>query len=65
MEQTIQMLHSQHAANGMKVHEDSLTGSGYEVRVMDLEKRVEELYTQQAALKTQTSELEMQLQSLC
>ena len=29
---------------------------------MDLEKRVEKLYRQQAALKTQTSELEMQLQ---
>ena len=30
---------------------------------MDLEKRVEELYRQQAALKTHTSELEMQLQA--
>ena len=64
VEQTIQTLHSQLTANGMKVHESSLTGSGYEIRVMDLEKRVEELYRQQATLKTQTSELEMQLQSL-
>ena len=64
VEQTIQTLHSQHTANGMIVHEGSLTGSGYEIRVMDLEKRIEELYRQQAALKTQISELEMQLQSL-
>ena len=64
VEQTIQTLHSQLTANGMKVHEGSLIGSGYEVRVMDLEKRVEELYRQQATLKTQTSELEMQLQFL-
>ena len=49
VEQTIQTLHSQHTTNGM---------------VVDLEKRIEELYRQQAALKTQTSELEMQLQSL-
>ena len=49
VEQTIQTLHSQHTANGM---------------VVDLEKRIEELYRQQAALKTQTSELEMQFQSL-
>ena len=48
----------------MKVHEDGQTGSGYEICVMDLEKRVEELYRQQAALKAQTSELEMQLQLL-
>ena len=48
----------------MKVHEDGQTGSGYEIRVMDLEKGVEELYRQQAALKAQTSELEMQLQLL-
>ena len=63
VEQTIQTLHSQLTANKMKVHEGSLTGSGYEIRAMDLEKRVEELSRQQAALKTQTSELEMQLQS--
>ena len=36
MEQRIQTLHSQLTANGMKVHEDSLTGSGYEIREMDL-----------------------------
>ena len=48
----------------MKIHEDGQTGSGYEIRVMHLEKRVEELYRQQAALKAQTSELEMQLQLL-
>ena len=36
MEQRIQTLHSQLTANEMKVHEDSLTGSGYEIRVMDL-----------------------------
>ena len=64
VEQTIQTLHSQLTANGMNVHESSLTCSGYEIRVMDLEKRVEELSRQQAALKTQTSELEVQLQSL-
>ena len=64
VEQTIQTLHNQLTPNGMKVHEGSRTGSGYEIRVMDLKKRVEELYRQQAALKTQTSELEMQLQSL-
>ena len=51
MEQTIQMLHSQLTANGMKVHEGSRTGSGYEIRVMDLKKRVDELYRQQTALK--------------
>ena len=47
----------------LKFHEASLSGSNYEIRVMDLEKRVEELYRQQAALKTHTSELEMQLQA--
>ena len=46
-----------------KFHEGSLSGSNYEMRVMDLEKRFEELYRQQAALKTHTSELEMQLQA--
>jgi len=66
MEQTIRTLHSQHTSwntSGMKFHEGSLSGSNYEIRVMDLEKRVEELYRQQAALKTHTSELEMQLQA--
>ena len=64
VEQTIQTLHSQHTANGMIVLEGSLTGPSHEIHVMDLEKRIEELYRQQAALKTQTSELEMQLQAL-
>ena len=59
MEQSIRTLHSQHSTGGVRCHEGS--GSGYEIRVMDLEKRVEELYRQQAALKTHTSELEMQL----
>ena len=58
LEQTIRMLHSH---SGVRYHEGS--GSSYEIRVMDLEKRVEELYRQQAALKTHTSELEMQLQA--
>ena len=64
VEQTIQTLHSQHTANGMIVHEGSLMGSSHEIRVMDIEKRIEELYEQQTTLKTQISELEMQLQSL-
>ena len=66
VEQTIRTLHSQHTSwntSGMKFHEGSVSGSNYEIRVMDLEKRVEELYRQQAALKTHTSELEMQLQA--
>ena len=66
MEQTIRTLHTQHTSwntSGMKFREGSLSGSNYEIRVMDLEKRVEELYRQQAALKTHTSELEMQLQA--
>ena len=63
VEQTIQTLHSQHTANGMVVHEGSLIDSGFKIRVMDIERRIEELYGQQATLKTQTSELEMQLQS--
>ena len=66
VEQTIRTLHSQHTSwntSGMKFHEGSLSGTNYEIRVMDLEKRVEELYRQQAALKTHTSELEMQLQA--
>ena len=60
MEQTIRTLHSQHTSwntSGMKFREGSLSGSNYEIRVMNLEKRVEELYRQQAALKTHTSEL--------
>ena len=66
MEQTIRTLHTQHTSwntSGMKFREGSLSGSNYEIRIMDLEKRVEELYRQQAALKTHTSELEMQLQA--
>ena len=61
VEQTIRTLHSQHTTGGVRCPEGS--GSGYEIRVMDLEKRVEELYRQQAALETHTSELEMQLQA--
>ena len=64
VEQTIQTLRSQHTANGMVVHECSLIDSGFKIHVMDIEKRIEELYGQQATLKTQISELEMQLQSL-
>ena len=64
VEQTIQTLHTQHwNTSGMKFREGSLSDSNYEICVMDLEKRVEELYRQQAALKTHTSELEMQLQA--
>ena len=60
---TIQTQHTGWSLSGVKFKEGSLSGSNYEMRVMDLEKRVEELYRQQAALKTHTSELEMQLQA--
>ena len=52
-------------SGGLKLHQDvSGSGSGYgEARIMELEKRVEELFRQQTALKTHTAELEMQLQA--
>ena len=55
--------HSTHLGQLTKGYAELQQRTNYEIRVMDLEKRVEELYRQQAALKTHTSELEMQLQA--
>ena len=71
MEQSIRMLQSQQTmsvglnSGGWKVHQGvNGSGSSYgETRIMELEKRVEELFRQQTALKTHTAELEMQLQA--
>ena len=71
MEQWIRTLQSQQTtfgglnSGGWKAHQDvNGAGSTYgETRLMELEKRVEELFRQQTALKTHTAELEMQLQA--
>jgi len=71
MEQSLRMLQSQQTmsvglnSGGWKLHEDvngSVSSYG-ETRIRELEKRVEELFRQQTALKTHTAELEMQLQA--
>ena len=64
-EQSLRTLQSMFASGGLKLHQDvNGSGSSYgEARIMELEKRVEELFRQQTALKTHTAELEMQLQA--
>ena len=53
--------HSSEYASGL--HSLNVYQPALEARLTDLEKKIEELHREQAALKTHTSELEMQLQA--